>query len=208
MIKYIIFDFDGTLVDSKEVVLSVYNELAQKHRFKNMKLEDVESFRRLSFSERFKALGLPIYKIPFWTREFYSLYNERVKDLTMFKDMIDVLNELNDRGYKIAIISSNAKDNIKEFLHKHKIDYIKQILCSEKLAGKDKVIKEFLRTNKLNNLEIIYIGDEARDIVACKKNGVKVIWVEWGLDIIEMVKHECPEYIAHRPKDILEIINS
>lgn len=206
MIKYIIFDFDGTLVDSKEVVLSVYNELAQKHKFKMMNEEDIENFRRLSARERLKELKLPMYKIPFWAREFYSLYSHKIKDLLLFEEVREVLDELNNRGYDLAVISSNSEANIKEFLQKNKIEYIKQILCSEKILGKDKVIKEFLRTNKLRNHEIIYIGDEERDIVACKKNGVKIIWVEWGLDVIDTVKKECPDYVAKRPVDILEII--
>ena len=38
---------------------------------------------------------------------------------------------------------------------------------------------------------MLYVGDEQRDVAACKKAGVNVIWVSWGYDVIETVKKRC-----------------
>lgn len=65
MVKYIIFDFDGTLVDSKDVFIEAYNQLAEKHNYKQIKNEELEELRKLSIRERCKALNFPMYKIPF-----------------------------------------------------------------------------------------------------------------------------------------------
>ena len=54
---------------------------------------------------------------------------------------------------------------------------------------------------------MLYVGDEQRDIVACKKNNVKVIWVSWGFDIHAVIEKENPDFIAQQPADIIEIIN-
>lgn len=206
MIKYIIFDFDGTLVDSKDIAIASINMLAEKYRFKKICEEDIEALRNLTIAERCKALNVPLYKLPLWAAEFYSLYKNAMKELDLFDGIKETLTELRNRGYEIAIISSNSEHIIREFLSKHKIDIINKIYCSKNLFGKDKIIKRFLSKHKLKSSEVIYVGDEHRDIIACKKNEVKVIWVDWGFDVIETIKPDIPDYIAYKPADILTII--
>ncbi|MBU5438713.1 HAD-IA family hydrolase [Tissierella sp. MSJ-40] len=206
MVKHIIFDFDGTLVDSKDAVISAFNYLAEKYKFKKLDPGNIEFLRKLSIIERAKFLDFPIYKIPFLVGEMYNLYKQSIKHVNLFSGIRDLLNELEDKGYSLAIISSNSEENIREFLSRNQIDNIKEVFCSSNIFGKDKIIKKFLKTYDLKNSEVIYIGDEKRDIVACKKVGIKVIWVGWGYDAINIVKEEHPDYIVDAPEEILKIL--
>ncbi|RYD02009.1 hypothetical protein N752_26515 [Desulforamulus aquiferis] len=208
LIKYIIFDFDGTLVDSKEVFISVYNQLANKYKFKLLKTEDIEPLRRLSIPERCKYLNFPLYRLPFFALEIYKLYEASDKELIMIEGINNLLSKLAASGYKIAIISSNAEKNIRAFLDKKQITEVSDILCSNNIFGKDKIINKFLSAKGLKPSEAIYVGDELRDIVASKKAKVKIIWVDWGYDIIEMANKEGPDYMANSPEDILKIVRS
>lgn len=208
MKKYIIFDFDGTLVDSKNVLITIYNQIAEQHQYKKVSPEEVELLRKLSIKERCRFLQIPMYKIPFLARKFQSQYKEALTNITLIAGIKDLLEELTSKGYKLAIISSNAESNINTFLKENKINNINQIFCSSNIFGKDKVISKFLKANKLHHHEVIYIGDEIRDIEASKKCGVKVIWVEWGYDVKERAKEAHPDYIAKIPHDILTIVQS
>lgn len=207
MIERIIFDFDGTLVDSTDVLMLVFNELADKYNFNRIDHEDVEKLRHMSNLERSRYVNFPLYKVPFIAAEFNLLYNRQLKNVNFFDGIKDMLDELKNRGYKIAIISSNSENNIKEFLKNNNIDYINEVLSSINLFGKDKVIKKFLKTSGLEKSNVIYVGDEQRDVVACKKSGIKVIWVTWGYDSRENVLIKEPDYLVNTPEEILQIFD-
>lgn len=207
MIKYVIFDFDGTLVDSKEVFIYAFNKLAEKNKFNKLKHEDIEYLRKLSVMERCRFLDFPIYKMPVFAVEFYKIYKQSVSNIVLFDGIKELLSQLKLNGYNLAIISSNSEENIREFLQNNQIDSINEVFCSSNIFGKDKIIKKFLKAVKMKEADVIYVGDEHRDIDACKKTGVKVIWVKWGYDALTAPNQERPDYVAETPGDILKIVS-
>ncbi len=204
--KYVLFDFDGTIADSKIVMLSAWNKLAEKHHFKKIKIEELSTLKKLSIKERSKLVNFPMYKLPIIIPHLYKLYQQSIKEVNLYVGMREVFEELEKKGYKIVIISSNSRENILEFLRYNKIENIESVLCSTLIYRKDKLMNKFLSEKKLSNSEVIYIGDEHRDLVACKKTGIKMIWVGWGYDSFEVVQDEEPDYIVNTPSEILEVI--
>jgi phosphoglycolate phosphatase len=207
MVKYILFDFDGTLVDSRNAFISVFNQLAVKYGYRTIDANDFKYLMTLSIAARCKFLEFPIYKIPFFISEAYMLFKNEIKHLILVDGIRDVLTELEDRGYEIGIISSNAESNIREFLLLNEIHHFKKITCSSNIFGKGSIIRSFLRANNLQNSEVMYVGDEVRDIIASRRNGVKVAWVSWGYDEVELVMKARPDYVVHTPLEILNLIS-
>lgn len=207
MLKYIIFDFDGTLVDSKEHSIEVINKLAQKYQFQNLTKEQIAKLSRYSIAERCRMMNFPLYKIPFAFIEFLLLYKEGTDQLQLFPGIKELLTNLEDANYKLAVISSNTEENIKQSLHKNKIENVDDILVAS-IFGKDKVIKKFLKKHSLKASEVLYVGDELRDILACERAGIKIAWVSWGFDSIEVTKENKPDFYAHQPQDIFSIAQS
>ena len=208
MIKYIVFDFDGTLADSKQIFVSAWNSLADKYKFEKIKQEELDLIKKMTIKERSKKLNFPMYKIPVIVPELYKLFSKSLMEISLFPGIKEMLKELESNGYQIAIISSNSEENIKEFLLQKKIENISEVICSSRIFGKDKMIRKFLKSNKLEPTEVIYVGDEQRDILACKKTSVKVIWVNWGYDDFEVVQSSEPDYIVSSPELILEVVRS
>ncbi|MHB8126642.1 MAG: HAD hydrolase-like protein [Desulfitobacteriaceae bacterium] len=205
MVKLIIFDFDGTLVDSKEVSISIYNQLAEKYNTK--KVENIQNIRKLPLLERFKTLDIPLNKLPRFAADFTKQYKHSLKNIPMVTGIRELLIELKRQCYQLAIVSSNSESNIRDFFWENQLDVIGTIINSTNILGKDKVIKKLMTTHQLNPPEVLYIGDEKRDITACKKLGIKIIWVDWGYDLIEMVKDAQPDYVVSSPQDILSILS-
>lgn len=204
VVRLVIFDFDGTLVDSKEVTINIYNQLAEKYGAK--RVDNIEVIRRLSLLERIKKLDFPALKIPLFVAEFTRQYKHSLGKLAMVEGMKEVLLELSSKGYQLAIVSSNAESNIRDYFREKRLDVIGKVISSPNIWGKHKAIKKLLLEYKLNPSEAIYVGDEIRDIIACRKVGMKIIWVEWGYDLKETLKTDQPDYTASTPQEILSLL--
>ncbi|WP_227937606.1 HAD-IA family hydrolase [Alkalihalobacillus deserti] len=207
MYKYIIFDFDGTLADSRNVFISAWNSLADKHRYQKINRAKWNILRKLPILERIKQLNFPIFKTPLIIPDFYRFYRKYAKEIKLYPGMKEILDTLEKKGHKIAIISSNSEDVIKEVLRRNNVRNISEILSSNLISGKDQLIRRFLKEHHLGPSEVIYVGDEQRDILSCKTTGVKIIWVSWGYDAKELVQAQKPDYLVDSPDEILEVVS-
>jgi len=114
-----------------------------------------------------------------------------------------LLHELRARSIPVSILSSNDSDIIKEVLRRHQLETaFTSIAPSSSLFGKHKSIKKFLSSQGYRNGELLYVGDEQRDIEACKKVYVPVAAVSWGFDHEETLRSHKPDLFAWQPADI------
>lgn len=207
MIKCIVFDFDGTLVDSKAVFVSIYNELAQKDGYTVMTPDNIDALRAMGIKERCTYLKIPFYRIPFIASKFLKQYTASVPLLEFNPSVEDLLNGLADKNIPFAVLSSNSKSNISSFFEKKGLA-VPDIFCSSNIFGKDRVLAKFLSAKKLKPSEILYVGDEERDVTACNKLGIHIAWVTWGYDTQEALDNVSPDYIIHTPKELKKLIKA
>jgi phosphoglycolate phosphatase-like HAD superfamily hydrolase len=72
------------------------------------------------------------------------------------------------------------------------------------LFGKGRVIQRLLRRHHLNPEDVIYVGDETKDIEAARKIGIKVISVSWGYNSSQALAAEHPDFLIYRPEELLQ----
>ena len=75
------------------------------------------------------------------------------------------------------------------------------------IFGKHTTLKRLIKKYDLVKKEVIYIGDEIRDIEACKKAGIECIVVTWGYNSRKALQQQNPDYMIDRPADLLKIGN-
>ncbi|MEH6942562.1 HAD-IA family hydrolase [Bacillus sp. JJ722] len=194
MKQYVIFDFDGTLADSQKVAVQTINRLADQHGFPQIEPEYFSHEMKMNAaSENFSLIA----------NEFYSLYKESLNQIQLFDGIKDVLLQLHEQGFGIAVISSNEESNIRSYFATQGLEFITDIYTSSDLFGKDEMLNQFCKKYNARKKDLLYVGDEVRDIQACHRCGIPVVWVPWGYENEEHIHSESPTYKAKTPVDIL-----
>lgn len=202
--KTIIFDFDGTLADSKTVFCDAWNEFAPTFNYKKAGLSDIQATNHMTLNERARRFHFPMHKLPIILPKIYRYFYEHIDEIKLFDGMKEVIESLADNGYTIYILSSNKKENIERVLSLHNVTAVREVLSSSKLFGKDRVLKKLLKEEGLAPEQIVYIGDELRDLEACRKVNITFGWVSWGLDGEAMMDRLTPSYKFSTPQQITE----
>ena len=208
MLKHVIFDFDGTIVNSISLVIKIGNQLALKYGFSEITEEDIKALKYLSIEERLKKYGIKLYKLPGLVVEFNKNYRNFVRTLELIDGIENLIISLKDEKLNLGIVSSNAVNNISEFLKNSKLSSFDNIYSSKGLFGKHSSIKSYLKRYNINEDDVVYIGDELRDINACKRAGIRIISVTWGFDPVELLLKGYPDFIANSPDEVLNYIKS
>lgn len=203
MIKAIIFDFDGTITDTFPIILKNANKLSKAIGLKEIKY--YPEMRDKSAKQFFKEeIGISLWKVPKYMKKLKKLIKPELEKAKVFKGIKQLIDKLS-KQYKIGILTTNSEDVVKKILHENKINSVDFIFSDSSVFGKHKKLKKLMRKHKLKNDKLIYVGDEIRDIEACKKKQVKVIAVSWGYNSKKALQQHEPDYLAEKPSKILEI---
>ena len=82
------------------------------------------------------------------------------------------------------------------------------IYTERTLFSKDKALNKFIKRNNLIPEQVMYVGDETRDIEASKKINVKVVAVSWGFNSEEALARQNPDFLINKPSELVDLIGS
>ncbi len=80
------------------------------------------------------------------------------------------------------------------------------VYSDSSIWGKHVVFNHLLKTHRFEPAEVVYVGDEVRDIQACKKSGIKMVAVSWGFNARELLQNEQPFGLIDQPLQLLSVL--
>jgi phosphoglycolate phosphatase-like HAD superfamily hydrolase len=208
-VKVIMFDFDGTLADSLDALVTITNRLALEFGYKPTAPEELAQIRNLSSREIVMQSGISIFKIPFLLKKIKGNLHDEIQYLNPIPGIKEALIQLKYEGNVLGILTSNSEENVRAFLNKQGMEELFSFVYSETtLFSKHKIIRKFMKQNYLSPEEIVYVGDETRDIESSKKIPIKVIAVSWGFNSREILAKHKPDFLIHKPSELIEVMGS
>lgn len=201
----LIFDFDGTIADTHKYVCDISNSLCEEFNYKPIKFEDLPQMKGLTAQEMIKYLDVPLLKIPAIVSRAKKEFYKNLSSLKMFDHLREVLGQLKVSANGIGILSSNSQENVTQFLKNNNIDIFDFIQTTSKVWSKNTSLKKLIVKQGFELGDIIYIGDETRDIAAARKLGIKIASVTWGYNSVEVLSKHKPDYIFNTPQELLTL---
>lgn len=203
-----IFDFDGTLADSFPWLNGVINQVMQAHHLKPLSPEEIDLLRAGDGQRVIQARSLPFWKIPIIARDMRRRMRADARQIHPFPGVASTLQSLADRGARLAIVSSNARENVESVLGAQTCALIQRFECSVPIHGKARVLRRVSRRMNLPPSQAIYIGDELRDLQAARQAGMPFGAVSWGYNTLAALQSGQPEEVFTRFEDILTLFAS
>jgi phosphoglycolate phosphatase len=207
-IPLIIFDFDGTIANTFVMVEKIIDKYKADYILGYLTDQDMESFRGKEIWEIVKKLKIPIFKLPFLIAKIQSSLNQLIDAVKPFKNMDKLIKTLHEQGFELGIVTTNSQKNVQQFLLNHQLEYFSFIKTANFILGKTSVLKTVLKEKNLKAEDVIYIGDEVRDIEACQSVGINIIAVSWGYQTKAILQHHQPDFLVDKPEEITNLITN
>lgn len=212
-IKAIIFDVDGTIMDSIGRIIECMQEAAKKYKVRLPTEQEVKDIIGITLRHAVEVLFPEQSQemIDLITDEYRRLYNlwEDERPTNLYPKVMDTLKELKERGYILAIATGKSKKGLARL-------YRDQELCSLFSAAKtgDQVkskpdpmmLEQLLAELNLKPHQAIMVGDSNLDLRMAKNIAMGSIGITWGVHNKELLAAEEPLAIIDDLQEILRIL--
>lgn len=203
----LVFDFDGTIADTLGETFRIFNELAPHYGIREVKQEEVHTLRHMSLKQLLSELKIPKRRVPSLIARGTGMMRANLDRLQPIEGMVDVLVEMRKHVGSYGILTSNATANVDIFLRNHGLrDLFDFVSSTSKLTGKAKHLRAIRKTFSFDCGEMLYVGDELRDMKAAQKAGIPHAAVTWGFNSRESLLAERPTYLFDRPEEFVRLL--
>ena len=211
MIKAVIFDMDGVIIDSEGVYLEYQLEFAKKKN-PNVKLEDLYPMVGATKQECWEVVERVVSNGQTWEelrKEFRQrdIYSEIDYRNIYRLEVTDTLKQLKEAGFRLALASSTHLELVERVLKENGIrDYFEAVVSGEQFKKSKPDPEIYIYTAgqlKLKPEECLAVEDSTIGITAAHRAGLKiaaVIDTRYGFD------QSLADYKLNRVKEVLEAV--
>lgn len=207
-IDTVLFDLDGTLIDSNELIEKSFEYTFAKFGY-SFTREEILQFNGPPLKETFYEINAEIAEEMIQTyREHNTKYhNEYVK---LFPNVKETLERLKQAGIKMGIVSAKVREGVKQGLEVTGIAHYFQTIIAVDDVNNPKPhpepVLKGLSSLEGNPEKAMMVGDNYHDIESGKRAGVKTVGVAWSLKGEAYLRKFHPTYVVQDMTDLLPIV--
>lgn len=203
-IKYLIWDWNGTLFNDVQLGVEIINNLLKNNNLPQITFEKYRDIFTFPVSEYYKIAGFDFNKISFEVlgKMFMDEYESRKYEMNLFDGAREVLELARRKGIKQSVLSAYKHDTLVEILNHYQIsDYFETIAGLDNIyaGSKEHLGIELRKKLNYNEDEILFIGDTLHDSDVAKAMNVRCILISKG--------HQSPKKLLENGNVVLSDIS-
>ena len=214
-IKAIIWDLDGTLLDTLGDLAASTNAALQKNGLPQRSVDEVRRFVGNGIGkliERAVPQGCPPQTERQVLDDFVAHYAQHSRDTTRpYDGVIAMLDALGAQGVKLGIVSNKIDFAVRELSKAYFGDRLQVAVGDEpsrrRKPAPDSVL-EAMRRLGVTAEETVYVGDSDVDVLTARNAGVTCCAVSWGFRPEESLRQAGAQHIAATPQELLATLRS
>lgn len=214
--QYILFDFDGTIVNSNKAVIYALDQAALSHRGTPFKPDELEAVLGKTLEEQMRFISedqfqdlMPIYRAAY--------KNVRDTYTTIFDGCKEMLLELKRLGCQIGVVSNKGSNGIGHGLELFGLTELVDVSISfndvvhakPHQEGVYKALKIMgVLESEINQTmrKVLFVGDSGHDLETAQNAGCDSVLVAWTLLDKDKLMLKNPSYIINTPMDLIDIV--
>ncbi|GAA0499173.1 pyrophosphatase PpaX [Salinibacillus aidingensis] len=207
-IRTLLFDLDGTLIDTNELIISSFLHTLEQYVPGKYKREDVYDFIGPSLWDSFGQV------MPDKVDEMVETYRKHNLEhhdsfVVAYDGVPETIQKLKEDGYKLGIVTTKVGDTAKRGLKVTELAAYFDVLIGLDDVRHEKPhpepIYQALSALDAKADEAIMVGDNTHDILAGQNAGVKTAGVAWTIKGRETLESLNPDYMLDNMQDLLTI---
>jgi phosphoglycolate phosphatase len=215
MVRLILFDCDGTLVDSQHVIVETMNRAFRSHGQPPPSAENIRRIVGLTLEPAMAVLAPALRDedhltlAELYRQHFVALRQAGDVDEPMFDGAREVLDALSDRGILLGVATGKGMRGLKFVLEHHGLTnrfITLQTADSHPSKPHPSMVKQALRETGAAAEETWLIGDTSFDMQMASAAGVRPVGVAWGYHPVSALEAAGASVVLERFEQILDLV--
>ncbi|MCA0971632.1 pyrophosphatase PpaX [Halobacillus litoralis] len=210
-IRTILFDLDGTLIDTNELIIASFQHTIRQYGDREYKREEVLDFIGPPLKESLEKINPDRVGDMIETYRTHNVehHNEYVK---AYDGVVETVKKLKDAGFKLGIVTTKMRYTVNMGLELTDLDGLFETVVTlddvEHAKPHPEPIETALKALGSEPAETIMVGDNTHDIEAGQNAGTKTAGVAWTVKGREVLDRLEPDYMLEQMSDLLAITGS
>ena len=212
MINTVLFDFDGTLVNTNDVIIASWQHTYKHYRGREESIEKITACfgepLLITMAREFPEVA------PEESAEVYRQFQQQNAHLLVkiFPGIVDLLKALKEAGYRMGIVTSRTRESALRYMDMFGItEYFEaMVTCDDTTVHKPNPEPILLGLEKMGITkdEAIMIGDSPFDIKCANNAGVRSVMVDWRItcDNSALITDSVWDYEIKEPMDLMKVL--
>lgn len=210
MIRTVLFDLDGTIVNTNELIIKTFMHVIDKHLDKPYTREQIIPYMGMTLEEQLQIFS-GNEEVSHLVKEYRTYNSEHHDELIQeFPYVLEVIRELHEKGIKLGVVTTKIRRTAMRALEMFDLrQYMDAIITVEDVQHPKPHAEPILTAMSQLDADpasTLMVGDSAADLKSAHAAGVRSAAVAWSLKGAKELQKYDPDYILHDMTDLYDLV--